>query len=524
MEEEEEEGETDVWEDVMDTLDKEEAWPVGQPGGAPPARPGAPAAAAAAAAATTTTTTTTTPPPPPLRRPRASAFYLLVSALATSDLLGKCLVSPIVLAAYARNRSLSELWPAPTVAEQQPPPQQQPPPPPPPPPPGGGTGVATATASVSGGPAVEGASPGGEEEPRPGCLCQLFAFLMAFFGLAPTVLLLAMAVECWLSLGLPYFYEHHTSRRRGALLTGGAVILCALFCALPFFGFGATVQYCPGTWCFVRMTDGGGSGGRTYSVLYASLLGLLVLAIATCNLGSMRSLYRMARRQPLPRRNRGARHAAAADGLPLAPDGPPRLEELGQLVLLALMTVLFTVCSLPVIIRAYVGAFAPDYDEKADLTALRFFSVNSIVDPWVFIIFRTSVFRSCLRRLSWRMNARRVTHSHLLETCPRKESDSLQAPEVNGFILLRIRISGFSITSTFDERKVCQAAEVRINWCMKQTDTGIPVDLGKGPAIVQEFGKVAFMDYVAQNPCRTNGPADCSILGGIVLESYFSKP
>ncbi|KAJ6651737.1 hypothetical protein lerEdw1_020664 [Lerista edwardsae] len=231
------------------------------------------------------------------RRPRASAFYLLVSVLATTDLLGKCLLSPIVLAAYARNRSLSELWPPPPAS------------------------------------AVEGA--------EPGRLCQLFAFLMAFFGLAPTVLLLAMALECWLSLGHPYFYERHTSRRLGALLTGSAAALCAVFCALPLLGFGATVQYCPGTWCFIRMAGG---GGRPYSVLYASLLGALVLAVCLCNLGTMRSLYAMARRQP-PRRNQLAGAAA--------PPGPPcagRVEELGQLVLLALMTVLFTICSLPLIV------------------------------------------------------------------------------------------------------------------------------------------------------------------------------
>uniref|UniRef100_A0A670HS45 Prostaglandin E receptor 2 n=1 Tax=Podarcis muralis TaxID=64176 RepID=A0A670HS45_PODMU len=254
-------------------------------------------------------------------RPRASAFYLLVSALAATDLLGKCLLSPIVLAAYARNRSLSELC--------------------------------------------------------PGSLCQLFAFLMAFFGLAPTMLLLAMALECCLSLGHPYFYQRHTSRRLGALLTIAAGALCALFCALPLLGFGAIVQYCPGTWCFIRMAG----GGRAYSVLYASLLGALGLAIGLCNLGSMRSLYRMARRGGGP-------------GAPsTAPPGAGRTEELGQLVLLALMTALFTICSLPMIVRAYVGAFAPDFDEKADLTALRFFSVNSIVDPWVFIIFRTSCVR-----------------------------------------------------------------------------------------------------------------------------------
>uniref|UniRef100_A0A8C5T8A7 Prostaglandin D2 receptor n=1 Tax=Malurus cyaneus samueli TaxID=2593467 RepID=A0A8C5T8A7_9PASS len=179
------------------------------------------------------------------RPPRVSAFYVLVSGLAVTDLLGKCLLSPIVLAAYAYNRSLSEL------------------------------------------------GPGGRGDDEPGVLCQLFAFLMAFFGLAPTLLLLAM--------------------------------------------------YCPGTWCFIRMA-GGGPRELAFPVLYASLMGLLVLAIVACNVSSMRQLYGMARRQP----RRGAPPAAA-----------PRMEELDHLVLLGLMTVLFTVCSLPLIVSNPIAPRPP---------------------------------------------------------------------------------------------------------------------------------------------------------------------
>uniref|UniRef100_A0A803YNS6 Prostaglandin D2 receptor n=1 Tax=Meleagris gallopavo TaxID=9103 RepID=A0A803YNS6_MELGA len=60
-------------------------------------------------------------------------------------------------------------------------------------------------------------------------------------------------------------------------------------------------------------------------------------------------------------------------------------------------------------VRAYMGAFAADFNEDADLSALRFLSVNSIVDPWVFIIFRTSVFRLFVRRLCRRLGSRRAT-------------------------------------------------------------------------------------------------------------------
>ncbi|KFO74597.1 Prostaglandin D2 receptor, partial [Cuculus canorus] len=126
-----------------------------------------------------------------------------------------------------------------------------------------------------------------------------------------------------------------------------------------------------------------------FPVLAASLMGLLVLAIGACNVSSMRHLYSMARRQP--RR-----------GTPAATAATPRMEELDHLILLGLMTVLFTICSLPLIVRAYMGAFATDFNENADLSALRFLSVNSIVDPWVFIIFRTSVFRTFVRRVCQR--------------------------------------------------------------------------------------------------------------------------
>ncbi|XP_062822900.1 prostaglandin D2 receptor-like, partial [Anolis carolinensis] len=234
--------------------------------------------------------------PPAPQRPRASAFYLLASALVATDLLGKCLLSPMVLAAYAKNRSLSALWPGDHGGE----------------------------------------APGGS----PGSLCQLFAFLMAFFGLAPTALLLGMALECYLSLAQPYFYERHTSRRRGALLAGLAGALCALLCALPLLGFGAWAQYCPGTWCFVRLRG----DGRAFALLYASLLGALGLALAAANLGTMRCLYRMALRQPPrhPWARKGRRRRKAFPGTGAT-------EELAQLALLALMTALFAVCSLPVV-------------------------------------------------------------------------------------------------------------------------------------------------------------------------------
>ncbi|XP_008586216.1 PREDICTED: prostaglandin D2 receptor [Galeopterus variegatus] len=289
--------------------------------------------------------------PPRPARPPTSVFYVLVCGLTVTDLLGKCLLSPVVLAAYAQNRSLRGLVPAP------------------------------------GNP-----------------LCQAFAFFMSFFGLASTLQLLAMALECWLSLGHPFFYRRHISVRRGALVAPVVSAFCLAFCALPFAGFGNFVQYCPGTWCFIQMTHEEGSlWVLGYSVLYSSLMALLVLATVLCNLGAMRNLYAMHRR--LQRHTRSATRDRAETSAGERESSPQPLEELDHLLLLALMTVLFAMCSLPVIYRAYYGAFKAvgkknrTSEETDDLRALRFLSVISIADPWVFIIFRTPSFRMFFHKI-----------------------------------------------------------------------------------------------------------------------------
>ncbi|KAL8219822.1 UNVERIFIED_CONTAM: hypothetical protein K2H54_034426 [Gekko kuhli] len=45
-------------------------------------------------------------------------------------------------------------------------------------------------------------------------------------------------------------------------------------------------------------------------------------------------------------------------------------------------------------VRAYIGGISPDGRETQDMLAFRLSALNPIVDPWLFIIFRNSVFRS----------------------------------------------------------------------------------------------------------------------------------
>ncbi|XP_061469302.1 prostaglandin E2 receptor EP2 subtype [Rhineura floridana] len=322
------------------------------------------------------------------RRERLAPFHVLVMALVLTDLLGTCLLSPVVLAAYGRGRTLVAL--------------------------AGGARV-----------------------------CLAFAFAMSFFGLATMGCLGAMALERSLAIGAPYLYERLLRGRPVALLLRGALpalyALAAAFCALPLLGFGRYVQYCPGTWCFIQMhfprppplaqrgeaeppPSGDSKGAVTFSLLYASVLLFLILAVLLCNLSVIVNLVRMHRRGKPTRRVAAASSstspAGAGQQVPLpqleSPEGQaqgPRSatrkqlsmsEELDHLILLSIMTITFAVCSLPFTIRAFLNHFV-EGDYKGDLRAMRFLSFNSIINPWVFTILRPSVLRLMRSVLCCRM-------------------------------------------------------------------------------------------------------------------------
>ncbi|XP_062922251.1 prostaglandin E2 receptor EP2 subtype-like [Mobula hypostoma] len=263
---------------------------------------------------------------------KMSLFHILVSSLIITDLVGTLIISPMVLTAYARRRTLLTL-----------------------------------------------------------SLCSCCAFAMAFFGLCSMFILFAMAVERCLSLSCPYFYRRHASNRCGLITIPAIYIFCLIFCSLPLLKFGINAQYCPGTWCFIKMEVWNLEvKHRVYSLSYAVLMKVLIISILLCNISVIVNLCRMYQRQKTRRhssahRTRKHRHSQS--------------EEVDHLVLLAIMTTTFVICSVPLTIRAYIGAFHNVENDGNDLVALRCLSFNSIIDPWVFIILNTTVFRKILSRI-----------------------------------------------------------------------------------------------------------------------------
>uniref|UniRef100_A0A4W3IT95 Prostaglandin I2 receptor n=1 Tax=Callorhinchus milii TaxID=7868 RepID=A0A4W3IT95_CALMI len=228
-------------------------------------------------------------------RTKSSVFCILVTGLAITDLLGTCFLSPVVFIAYAKDASLIGL-----------------------------TGNHA--------------------------LCDFFALVMIFFSLASMLILFAMSVERCLAISHPYFYSKHVGRTFAKVVLPVIYAFCTAFCLLPVMGFGELKQYCPGTWCFVKM-ESKQPLVVSFSLLYATLMALLILAVLACNGSVIVSLCKMHKSQRNRRGSVLSSHRRRKSWF------GQREEEIDHLILLALMTTIFAICSVPLTILLYNIAF-----------------------------------------------------------------------------------------------------------------------------------------------------------------------
>lgn len=224
---------------------------------------------------------------------RRSLFHILITSLVFTDLAGTCLISPFVQLAYSRNTTL--------------------------------VGMLPDTQSV----------------------CQYFGFSMTFFSLATMSLLFAMALERCLAIGYPYLYSKHITKKCAYITIPLVFLLSTSFCLFPFAGFGKYVQYCPGTWCFIDMNPKG-KADRAYANVYATVMLILVLAIVACNGFVVYQLFKMYQRR---RKNGSMMGSKRGNGERKAMS---MAEEVEHLILLVFMTIIFIICTMPLVVRSSI--------------------------------------------------------------------------------------------------------------------------------------------------------------------------
>ncbi|TSY41757.1 Prostaglandin E2 receptor EP4 subtype [Bagarius yarrelli] len=276
---------------------------------------------------------------------KGTIFYTLVCGLAVTDLLGTVLASPVTIVTY-----------------------------------------------------VKGSWPAGEP------LCQYFGFVLLFFSLAGLSIICAMSVERYVAINHAYFYNDYVNQKLAGATLVAIYVSNGVFCALPSLGFGRVIKQYPETWCFLdwRTTE---NIHAAFSYMYAGVSFVLILATVICNVAVCCALMRMhrrfVRRMSLGSdqgrgtevgRKRSCRRLAGA--------------EIHMVVLLIATSAVVLVCSIPLVVQVFINQIykipvEKRLDKNPDLLAIRFASINPILDPWIYILLRKAVLIKLTKNINY---------------------------------------------------------------------------------------------------------------------------
>ncbi|XP_060933551.1 prostaglandin E2 receptor EP4 subtype-like [Limanda limanda] len=227
-------------------------------------------------------------------------------------------------------------------------------------------------------------------------VCEFQSFLLLFFGLTGLSIICAMAAERYLAICCPYTYQRWGVDRR---LAQGFLFFIYIshifFCSLPMMGMVQSRLQSSNTWCFIDWTT------EVYSILYGVLSLLLILGTIVLNLAVCGALLLMRRRTvqwPVSRASVRQRWKALSSAA-----------ETQMMAVLVMTSAVVLACSAPLVVQVFANRFMKINDLEADLAAIRIASVNPILDPWIYILLRRSLFRRLLslsgRGSSTRSNA-----------------------------------------------------------------------------------------------------------------------
>ncbi|XP_052238679.1 prostaglandin E2 receptor EP4 subtype-like [Dreissena polymorpha] len=215
-------------------------------------------------------------------------------------------------------------------------------------------------------------------------VCKYFGFMMVFSGVATSTIVCLMAIERLISIRHPYLYYARIRKKHANYFLLSAWTFAASVASLPLIGFGEIVLQYPYTWCFIDYyTDN--KTDRGYNCLFAFLELLMITVTVTCNCIVLYTLL-LTKMRGLSGRKNSFTDSRTFSGY------SRRYAECQMAVLLIGITVVFSSCYLPLIIRILLNQTKLfPVDMRSDLLTIRFASLNQILDPWVYILVRREI-------------------------------------------------------------------------------------------------------------------------------------
>ncbi|XP_062620668.1 prostaglandin E2 receptor EP4 subtype-like [Saccostrea cucullata] len=213
--------------------------------------------------------------------------------------------------------------------------------------------------------------------PRP--LCDYMAFIFMFTVLGSALFICAMSFDRFIAILYPHFYNSLTKNTRTVLMIVGIWIFTAFSSSLHLIVGLKSQSFFPGSWCFLDFVADA-KLNRILAFFY-SLTSILILAttIVLITTVIIKVCYDSRKKKNMCITKKKNTYI---------------------LVFLVLVVILFTSCITPLLINIFGHAIGTiSGNGRFELNAIRIAVLNSIIDPWIYIVFRKDTF-AFFRRLA----------------------------------------------------------------------------------------------------------------------------
>ncbi|XP_061166018.1 prostaglandin E2 receptor EP4 subtype-like [Saccostrea echinata] len=206
----------------------------------------------------------------------------------------------------------------------------------------------------------------------PKALCDYLGFVFMFTLMSSAMIVCCMSFDRFFAIFFPFLYNTPTKERRVMVMLGCVWLLSGIISSLHLYGLGASKNYYPGSWCFLDFIDLSTNAKVIYSYIYATTGAVVVILTILINFLVIVFFIKNKFKKAVAKSNR--------NDLPVV------------LFLLMIVTV-FTSCWAPLMVNIFQHAtFFTSGQGKTELTFLRMGVTNSVIDPWIYILFRKEVF------------------------------------------------------------------------------------------------------------------------------------
>ncbi|XP_061165929.1 prostaglandin E2 receptor EP4 subtype-like [Saccostrea echinata] len=214
-------------------------------------------------------------------------------------------------------------------------------------------------------------------------LCNFQMFWYMFTLMSSAMIVCGMSFDRFFATYYPFYYNKPHKKIRTNVVLLVIWVLSALISSLPFFGLGSSRKFYPGTWCFLNFIETSIESNIINSIIYASIGIIIVFATWTFNIAVI--IYFVYKRYKKESTWSGWKDAHV-------------------IIFLLSVVILFTSCWFPLMVNilGHASFALPETAGKTELLLTRLSITNSIVDPWLYLVFRGEIYSAvlvCVRRI-----------------------------------------------------------------------------------------------------------------------------